>query len=441
VPSPRGASLLALLFQLERTQWWARERLEEHQLRQALSLLRHAHDTVPFYRERFAAVGYRPAEPLTWEAWRSLPLLTRVDIQGAGTRLSSERLPPGHGPTVERRTSGGVGQPVHVRASQLDLLMWEVMALRDHLWHGRDFSRKLAVIRPLTGEAAAAEGGLERPDWGAPASAVFRTGPGAVLNLSTDVAAQAAWLKRHDPDYLITFPNNLLALIEHFAARDDRPRSLREVRTVSEAVSPALRAACREAWGVPLTDSYSSQETGYIALQCPRAAHYHVMAECVIVEILAEDGRPCAPGETGRVVVTCLHNFAMPLIRYELRDYAEAGGACACGRGLPMLSRILGRSRNMVTLPDGSRHWPLVGGQAYRDVAPVRQFQLVQHALDTIEVRLVVERALAAGEEARLARIIQSSLGYPFTLRFSYVEGELPRSRGGKFEEFVSRLA
>jgi hypothetical protein len=71
----------------------------------------------------------------------------------------------------------------------------------------------------------------------------------------------------------------------------------------------------------------------------------------------------------------------------------------------------------------------------------VRQFQLVQHALDTIEVRLVVERALAAGEEARLARIIQSSLGYPFTLRFSYVEGELPRSRGGKFEEFVSRLA
>ena len=76
------------------------------------------------------------------------------------------------------------------------------------------------------------------------------------------------------------------------------------------------------------------------------------------MEVLDNHGRPCKEGETGRVVLTDLHNFTMPLIRYEIGDYAEVGPPCACGRGLPVLARILGRSRNMLTLPAGDRIWP-----------------------------------------------------------------------------------
>ena len=123
---------------------------------------------------------------------------------------------------------------------------------------------------------------------------------------------------------------------------------LREVRTLGEASTPDLRALCREAWGVPLVDVYSAEEVGYIALQCPEHEHYHVQAESVLVEILDERGAPAPPGETGRVVVTDLHNFAMPLVRYEIGDYAEVGEPCACGRGLPVLRRIVGRVRNML---------------------------------------------------------------------------------------------
>lgn len=209
---------------------------------------------------------------------------------------------------------------------------------------------------------------------------------------------------------------------------------------MGETVTPALRLSCAEVLGVPLVDHYSSQEVGYVALQCPESGQYHVMAENVLVEVLDDAGRPCAPGEVGRVVVSSLHNLATPMLRYELRDYAEQGAPCPCGRGLPTLARILGRSRNLLRLPDGTRRWPVVGFYHYRDVAPVTQYQLIQHSVEEIEVRLVVERPLRGAEEAALTGIIHKSLGHPFRLRFSYFEGEIPRGPSGKFEEFLSLI-
>jgi phenylacetate-CoA ligase len=104
-----------------------------------------------------------------------------------------------------------------------------------------------------------------------------------------------------------------------------------------------------------MVDMYTCQEAGYLALQCPDHPHYHVQSENVLLEVVDDQGLPCAPGEVGRVLVTSLNNFATPLIRYEIGDYAEVGAACSCGRGLPVLKRIMGRYRNLLTLPDGTR--------------------------------------------------------------------------------------
>jgi phenylacetate-CoA ligase len=185
---------------------------------------------------------------------------------------------------------------------------------------------------------------------------------------------------------------------------------------------------------------YSVQETGYLALQCPEHAHYHVQGEGVLLEVLDAAGRTCAPGEVGRVVVTPLHNFAMPLIRYDIGDYAEVGERCACGRGLPVLNRILGRVRNMVTLPSGERYWPPVYGERYREVAPIRQFQIVQKSLERLEVKLVADRELTAAEQGKLRDLIHQRIRYPFELTFTYHD-EIPRGPGGKYEDFKSELA
>ena len=209
------------------------------------------------------------------------------------------------------------------------------------------------------------------------------------------------------------------------------------VRTVGETLPDDLRMRCQAQWGLDIVDLYSSRELGYLALQCPVSGAYHIMAETVLVEILDPAGNSVGPGGIGRVVVTPLHNYATPLLRYDLNDYAEVGPPCACGRGLPTLKRILGRTRNMLVLPDGRRHWPLVGFAQFRDVAPVRQYQLIQNARERIRVRLVVDRALTTTEEHTLSVVIQDALGHPFVLDFEYVETALTRGTGGKFEEFI----
>ncbi len=440
MPSQRGSVLLSLLFQLERTQWWPAERLLEHQLLQLTKLAQHAYDTVPFYRQRFDAAQFRPGDGLSLAAFRALPVLTRREVQDAGAALGSGRLPPEHGRPAESSTAGSTGEPVKVLGTDVTAVFWEALALRDHLWHRRDLSGKLAVIRTAARGLGEPPQGSMLGDWGPPASEVFATGPCALLRVTTDIDVQARWLMQQEPDYLLSYPSNLAALITHMCAMGERPRSLRAVRTVSEAVAPELRTACREEWGVPLQDVYSSFEFGYIALQCPASEQYHVMSETVLVEVLAADGRPCRPGEIGRMVVTSLHNYAMPLIRYALGDYAEVGATCPCGRRLPLLARIYGRERNMLTMPDGSQRWPSFPARRWSHTAPVvRQLQLEQESAERIVVRIVADRELTAEEETGLIAALRQALGYPGEMKLQREE-EIPRGAGGKYEQFVSRV-
>jgi phenylacetate-CoA ligase len=166
-----------------------------------------------------------------------------------------------------------------------------------------------------------------------------------------------------------------------------------------------------------------------------------MMAENLLVEVLNGDGTACREGETGRVVATDLRNFATPLVRYDIGDLAEVGPACPCGRGLPTLSRIVGRERNLVLMPDGTRHWPILGYRSFREIAPLMQYQFIQDGRETIELRLVTARPLSPGEEAGLTACVQKNLGFPFEVRFTYFSNRLPVSANGKFEEFVCRVA
>src|SRR6185295_7458220 len=109
--------------------------------------------------------------------------------------------------------------------------------------------------------------------------------------IGTDVSELAGWLCRRDPGYLLTYPTYMAALLTYFERHGLTLPRLREVRTIGETLQPEARARCRAVLGVPVVDSYSSQEVGAIALQCPESGSYHVHAESLIVEVLDDDGR------------------------------------------------------------------------------------------------------------------------------------------------------
>jgi phenylacetate-CoA ligase len=214
--------------------------------------------------------------------------------------------------------------------------MWRAFTLRDHLWHRRDLSGKLAAIRRLPVPR------IEEPNWGLATHALCATGPAVGLDIGHPIADQVTWLIEQDPDSLITYPENLYALAEWMGGHGVQLPRLRDVRTVSDRVTAEHRAACRATFGVPLVDSYSRVELGYLALQCPAHEHYHVPEEGVLVELVDDGGAPVQVGTPGRVIVTALLNFAMPFIRYDTGDLATAGPRCDCGRGLGVLKQLNG---------------------------------------------------------------------------------------------------
>jgi len=429
--------MLAMLWQLERSERLPAPRLRALQMVQARALARHAATHVPFYRELWGGpgpgrLGFDPAvDALTPKRFTTLPVVTRAMVRSAGEAAFSTTVPQAHGSVHAGLTAGTTGAPLQFRTTGLTKFMWRAFTLRDHLWHRRDLTGKLAAIRWMQSRR------MEEPNWGLATAELCATGPAVGLHIDHDIVEQAAWLLEQDPHSLITHPSNLYALAGWFSGHGMKLPNLRDIRTVSERVTPEQRAACRVAFGLPLVDSYSTRELGYIALQCPGRDHYHVQEEGVMVELLDERDRPVPQGRMGRVVVTSLHNFAMPFVRYDTGDYATAGAPCACGRGLAVLDRIDGRARNLMTKADGTACLPRCD-LIHLDVVPgIGQHQFVQTAVDRIELRLVANAPLSSDDAGKLEAAVRERLGDGFDLVLSRVEA-LPRAAGGKFEDFVN---
>lgn len=432
IPAKRRMMAEALQFQLAQTAAFPRPQLARLQLANLSALMDHALKHVPYYQRG----EYAPVKD--WSDWARLPVLTRRQLQRNEQALRADiDLSGREGRTYKKRSSGSTGRPVAVLTTERAQRYWRALTLRDHLWQQRDFSQAYATIRYFDrGEAMPP--GLSQPSWGSSVRSMFQTGPGLGLSSSAPLDAQYQWLRRSRPGYLHTYPSVLRALAEMNLASKE-PISLLGMATFGENLEPDTRSFVQQSFGGRLSDMYSCQELGYIALQCPRYDHYHVQAEVCLVEVLDDDNQACAPGTLGRVVVTHLHNYAMPLIRYDIGDYAIAGDArdCDCGIRLPILERVVGRSRNLVTYPDGTRNWPSYNPMKLMEILPNAQFQLVQKRVDSLLLRIGTDRQPTEETLREIKDTITEAMGHPFDIQVEILP-QIPRSKNGKYEEFQS---
>lgn len=360
---------------------------------------------VPYYKRVFDEAAVDTTQPLSPEQWMQIPILTRQSLQDHADDLLSRSVPGSHGKSYQKKTSGSTGKKIKVTDTEANRLFWQASTLRDHLWHQRDFSSRLVAIR----SGRNADDPLlvkEHASWGPSTNQVYRTGPSTVFYQRMPVDQQAEQLCSLDPAYVLMYPSNAVRLASYFIAHDLRLSNLREVITYGETLPPETREICQKAWGVAVGDMYSCEEVGYIALQCPQTEYYHCQSESVLVEVLDDDGRQCSPGQIGKVVLTALHNFAMPLIRYQNQDFAEVGPSCPCGRRLPVIKRVLGRVRNMAKGTDGTQFWPQLTPDIWGDFEGIDELQLVQDKIDHIKLRLVCQQPLDDTQERNLSNAL-----------------------------------
>jgi len=446
VPQTQAAALLALVEQLSRSQFLPEEELAAVRRPQVESLLDHAWAEVPFWRERLTAAGLDPEsrrrtspDMADWNRrWSSLPILKRADVQSLGSLLHARQLPTGHGGVGETVTSGSSGRPVRIVRSTLAYFYWQAFQVREHLWRGRDLSGCfLSILRDERRTKLDDSIHLRRnQDWGAPVATVWPTGPSLLLDYRAPISALIQTLRDVAPDYVCTFPSLLFEILRRVRQEGTSLPRLREAVVVGEASPPELSALCEEVWGAPLSSTYTAGEVGAIAYQCLEEGRWHIQSENAIVEVLDAAGRPCGAGETGSVVLTPLHNFAMPLMRYEIGDLATVGeGRCGCGRLLPVLDAIPGRARDLLMLPSGEFRPPYYGHRAVMQVRAILQHQVVQTAPDQVCFRLVVARPLTPAEERHVIDVATQALGGGLRVGIDYV-AEITRGPNGKFAEF-----
>lgn len=430
VPDPWAAQVLETARQLRRLERMPGERQAAMLDRQRHDLLRHAYAHSPFWRQRLGSAGFDP-DAASFDGFSSLPVLTRSELQQEFKALRARLPVQKEGDFIVASTSGSSGEPVRVEKLQaLHRLLYEAVGLIDTEWHRRDPTQTLAVLGFANGDA-------EHASWGGIFPLLGYRGKGLSRGLSTrPMANHLDWLVQQRPGYLKCSPLAAAELAQ-LAIASGVTLPIRQIISQSERVLPAHRALCRQAFGAEIKDRYSSEEAGWIALQCPKHEHLHVMSGVTQVEIVDDAGAPCAVGQPGRVLVTSLHSYAMPLIRYELGDLAEWGEPCDCGINLPVIKRLWGRTRHRLRLPSGElRPMPALGDDIAA-IAPVRAFQLRQYRGGEIELVCKVSRPLSAGEVLALAHIVRKDISAELDVRVREVE-DIDWGPGWKREEFVS---
>ncbi|MGE0031487.1 MAG: phenylacetate--CoA ligase family protein [Steroidobacteraceae bacterium] len=434
------ARLADVMQDLEASDRWSAAEIAAGTQSQLMLLLEWAANNVPYYRKQGslkAALKILRRSPERFdEQWLQLPLLTKETLRSESAALNAPSVPSAHLPLASISTSGSTGIPVEVNTTAVTRTVWEALAVREHLWQRRDFGKRLGVIRSFK-PAEGIRRGIDSPDWGPPVARLYRTGPMSVVHIKQPVEVLVDWLRRFDPHYLLTYPSVAAALFNALGPGGRTP-SLEELRLIAEPVDVEFERQLKDAWGVRITDIYSCNETGKIAQRCREHENLHVQGEGIFVEILNDRGERCAPGESGQVVLTSLHNLATPLIRYQIGDYATVGEPCGCGRASLVIGRVLGRVRNLAMSPDGKRYYPITLWKI-RAVAPVRQAQWVQTALDAIELRAVLDRPLTAAETQQAADVVCETLGHAYRVTVMPVN-DIARGPTGKFQEFLSLL-
>jgi phenylacetate-CoA ligase len=414
---------------LDHLQWYTPERMavvHTHKLRQ---LVAHHVNTSPFFQARVKAAGLKPAD-IDAAHMERIPVLSRQDIISAGDSFFSTDVPKHHGSVGEVKSSGSTGEPVKIRATGLVSTYYHAYNTLEIALNRRDTKSRFAVVKAGKFKTELLE------KWTHP---LFSdTGPMQILNIYTDIKEQARILEDFKPDVISIYPSNLEALMDYWDEHGGAP-AFKHIKTVGETVPDRLRKRVKQKFNLRIEDVYSSQELGSIAIPCDQGL-YHTSDQNLIVEILDEAGAPVGEGETGRVVVTDLHNFASPMIRYDTGDWAVRGGKCSCGRGLKTIQKVMGRTRNLLKRPNGETHWPQVGMYEFDQLSfRIRRYQLIQHTLTDIEYKVQVDELLSDSQKAELIKIAQAALGDEFTITVSDQTDTWPQAPNGKHEEFICR--
>jgi phenylacetate-CoA ligase len=431
----RGATAQRLAF-VERMQWRSQEEIARCQIDALRALLAHAGARVPYYRDMFHALRFDPRDVRCRADLAALPVLTREIVRERYRDLVDPALAPTN---LKKGTSGSTGAPLKFEYSRESEHWRQAIRMRGYRWAG---------YRP----------GLPVLFYWAMVSSPQRGWRGAKIRLDRALRRETFvdsmkqddrsrvraldLLRRMRPSLVVCYTQSCAQLARWILDRGLRDWDDVPVLCGAEAVLAGDRAVLSRAFG-PVFETYGSRETMLIAAECEMHAGMHLQEENLLVEI-TRGGAPAAAGEPGDVLVTDLHDYGMPFIRYRNDDVAvmSSEGACGCGRGLRKLERVDGRRADALFDREGRAIPGIVFHVLFSDARRevVRQFQAVQRASGEVVLRVVRGPDWSdAGFDAVARRFSHYLGGQPFSVQLC--ESIAPAASGKMKTIVVERAA
>jgi phenylacetate-CoA ligase len=429
----KGHDTVAVRRELEESQWWTREQIEDHQFRRLQELLSSAASNVPYYRELFRNIGFDPARFNALDQIKKLPWLTKPLI-----RANVEALKHAHPIGLERSSTGGSsGQPLaffigRERVSHDVAAKW-----RATRWWDVDIGDPEVVVWGSPIEIGAQDNVRILRD---------RLMRSHLLNAfemsesNLDVYLQR--IRALEPKMVFGYPYSITLLASHAQKRGLRLDDLgvKAVFVTSEMLYDHQREKISEVFGCPVANGYGGRDAGFIAHECALGG-MHITAEDIIVELIDSDGLAVPDGEPGEVVVTHLCSRDFPFIRYRTGDIAvKDTQPCSCGRQLPLLREVQGRTNDFLVALDG-KLLPC-GAFTYlmRETEGIDSFKVVQESLSLTRVQIVRQAGLDEALRAKLIKGFRHRLGESVQVEVTLVES-IAAQGNGKYRYVVSNVA
>ena len=423
------------LAELDTSQWLSRMDLELLQMRKLKNLLNSAYEHAPWHRERIVAAGIDLAtdSPLTMGDLRLLPTMDKQDAQENRERLVWHDVPGG---ASKYNTGGSSGQPLIFYYGRNRQASDAAGRMRARRWWGVDAGEREVYL------------------WGAPVelnktdrikTLRDRLFNQLVLNAfemsPENMDGYIEAIQAYQPKCIYGYASSLALLAARVRDRDRklRLRELKVVCTTGEPLYDHQRSLISETFGVPVANEFGSRDIGFTAHETPEGQML-LMSESIILEVLDPQGRPVAPGVMGEAVMTGLCSDAQPFIRYRTGDMVRMSDeACRAGRGLHVISEIMGRTTDFVVRSDGTIMHALGVIYVLRAAEGVAEFKFIQHGLDNIEVLVIPNRMWSEASRGEILRGLHARLGDEVNINLCMVDSIAPEA-SGKHRYVVSHV-
>ena len=424
---------VALRQQMELSQWWSAEQIQAFQLTRLKQLLTKVQQHVPYYRELFLQHNFKVEEVKSVADLSQLPFLTKAEIRAHTDALKADNAQH----LARFNTGGSSGEPLifyigNERVSHDVAAKW-----RATRWWNVDIGDREIVVWGSPIELGAQDNVRAARD------KLFRTKLLPAFEMSEEKLDRfLAEIRRTRPKMLFGYPSALSHFARHADSRGLRMDDLgiRVAFVTSERLYDEQRNQISKTFGCPVANGYGGRDAGFIAHQCPHGS-MHITAEDIVVEIVDPQGTILPAGSSGEIVVTHLATSEFPFIRYRTGDIGIlADTVCSCGRGLPVLKEIQGRSTDFLVAKNGTVMHGLSLIYILRDLPQVRAFKIVQESLDLTRVLIVLEATLNNELKTKIILGFQARLGTGVAIQVEQVT-EIPAEKSGKFRYVVSKVA